>query len=181
MQTPIRKLKFLAVLGAFLALLGASAGARPAFAEATRVTNPNAVSFEVLGRAARYSIDYDRVVSDDITVGIGFGSANMQTTGGTDAAISAYMIPVYGIYYFKEDGNSFFVTGGANVVTNATDVAGLQTTLGHVRLSSTGLMGTVGAGFESRSDFGFLFRVAAYALFDSDVKPWVGANFGYAF
>src|SRR4051812_16616235 len=73
-----------------------------AYAEHTRVTNPAAVAVEIGGRAGLYSINYDRVLNDDLSAGIGFGSLQAEATGGINKEGSA-VIPIYLNAYLMRD------------------------------------------------------------------------------
>jgi hypothetical protein len=50
-----------------------------------------------------------------------------------------------------------------------------------VKYKSATVFPVLGVGFESRGDTGFLFRATAYGIVSSDVHPWLGFTFGYAF
>src|SRR6185437_16284969 len=121
--------KTLVTLMPILALV---AGFPPAHAEDTRVTNPNALSVEILGRGGMYSIDFDRVLDEHLVAGLGFGSVSTQTRSGASNATDATLIPVYVNYNFTPDQGSFYATGGATVVSDSSDVDGLQSTPGGI-------------------------------------------------
>ncbi|MBC7690468.1 MAG: hypothetical protein H7222_01755 [Methylotenera sp.] len=154
-----------------------------AVAEHTRVTNPNYLGLEVLGRGLRYSVQFDRVFSDDFVAGFGIGSTSTETRGNnpTDTGVTATIIPVYGNYYFVRDGNSLFATGGVNLITNASRVKGYRSKTGGYEFGSDSVAPTFGLGFESRTDSGALFRVTAYGLVGDKVTPWLGFSFGLSF
>ena len=149
--------------------------------EATRMTNPNAVGVEILGRSLLYSVFYDRVMNDDMAAGFGIGSVSTQFAGGGDAGVSATMVPAYLNYYFTRTGNSLYATGGVSLITNASSVTGLKSSTGGYSFNNNSVEPNFGAGFESRGDSGFLFRVAGYGLIGAKVIPWMGFSFGYAF
>lgn len=155
--------------------------ASAAHAEHTRPTNPNALSVEVLGKTFLYTVQYDRAVTDDVFAGVGIGTASLDNLDGTDANTSAVMIPVYAGYYFLRDQGSPFVIAGASLVTNHSDTVGKKTSLGGVEYGSNQVLPFFGAGYEVRTDSGFLFRVTGYGEVGKSVKPWGGATFGYAF
>ena len=144
-------------------------------AEHTRVTNPSAIGIEVLGRGVAYSLFFDRVLSDDLVAGIGYGSASMDV-----APNSAQLIPVYFNYYLARDQASLYLTAGATVVANSGDVKGDKTSIAGLEIKD-GVIPTVGLGYENRSDAGYLFRIAGYALIGGSVKPWAGFSLGYSF
>jgi hypothetical protein len=172
---------FLGVALPGVAFLGVMALTAPARAEHTRVTNPNALSVEVLGRGLLYSISYDRVATDDLVAGIGIGSVSLKTAGGTDANASVTMIPFYANYYFTRDGNSLYGTAGATLVSNSSSASSLKSSAGGVEFGSSSVLPNFGLGYESRGDSGFLFRVAAYAIVADNVAPWGGFTLGYSF
>jgi hypothetical protein len=152
-----------------------------AFAEHTRVTNPNALSVEFLGRGLMYSVDFDRVVNDDIVAGVGIGSTSMRNQDGTDPGVSTLLIPVYASYYFMRDQGSLYLTVGADIVSNSSAVNGLKTTYGNMTMNSNAVLPTFGLGYENRSDAGFIFRIAAYGIYASSLNPWGGLTLGYCF
>lgn len=152
-----------------------------AFAEHTRVTNPNAVTVEFLGRGLMYSVDFDRVVSDDIVAGVGIGSTSMRNQDGTDPGVSTLLMPVYASYYFVRDQGSLYVTAGADIVGNSSSANGLKSTFGNMTFNSNAVLPTFGVGYENRSDAGFIFRAAAYGIYASSLYPWAGLTLGYCF
>jgi len=149
--------------------------------EATRLTNPNAVSVEGLGRGLLYSIDFDRVLNDDMAAGFGFGTSGTQNPDSSSSSQTATLFPVYINYYFMRDQGSLYVTAGAAIVTNYTSLSGLKASVGGLKFPNSVLLPEFGAGYESRGDSGFLFRVTAYGIVGQNVIPWVGFAFGFAF
>lgn len=148
----------------------------------TRVTNPSTVSVEVAGRALLYSINFDRVLSENISAGLGLGTVGMTYAGGTSANVSATIMPFYGNYYFIKDAGSPFVTAGINLVMNSNSVQGLTSNAGNLQFSSSPIQATFGAGYEYRSDNGYLFRITGYGLYaGKNFAPWLGVGLGYSF
>ncbi len=147
-----------------------------AFAENTRATNPSALSAEVLGRAGTWSINFDHAVDDHLAAGIGFGSISTKVLGVSAGTVGA--IPVYVNYYFVPEQGSIFATGGATVFTES--VSGLKASTGGFDLSGQ-VMASAGVGYENRTDQGFLFRIAGYALIADEIAPWGGFTIGYSF
>lgn len=148
-----------------------------ALAEPTRVTNPNALSVEVLGRGIGFSLNYDHVMSDQLVAGFGWGRVATQTDTGVDAG-TVSTIPVYVHYYFLKEQGSPFVTLGATVFT---DSSGKTSPTGNFKLPTSSVMADLGVGYENRGETGFLFRAAGYGLLGTSFKPWLGIAFGYAF
>jgi len=149
----------------FFLLLGSEA-----FAQHTRVTNPNTLAVEGLGRSLSYSIVFDRVLNDDMVAGIGYGTV-----------LTAQMVPVYMNYYLNRDKGSIYGTVGATVITNGSTLAGQSSGTAGITYPANGILPNFGLGYESRGDSGFLFRVAAYGIVATTVIPWFGFTFGYSF
>ncbi len=168
------------VIAGICATLMASNGA---FAEEhTRPTYPNAVSFEVFGRGLLYTLQFDRVVNDDIVAGFGFGSvATRYKDTDTDTGQTALMVPVYANYYFIKKGSTPFATLGATLVANSGDVKNYKSSLGNLEFTSNPVIPTFGVGYEARTDQGFMFRLTGYGMFAKSFVPWFGFNFGFAF
>ncbi len=169
------KIKWVGLLAGLLVAVSAQA-------EHTRVTNPNALSLEMFGRSALYTIGFDRVVNDDIVAGIGFGSVPLaEVGGGAKVGKSASFVPVYVNYYFAREGGSLYATGGASIVMNSDTSRGYATEYGGMVLGNKTILAHFGLGFESRSDNGFLFRLAGYGVVAQAVYPWFGLTLGWAF
>jgi hypothetical protein len=148
----------------------------------TRVSSPTAFLVELAGRGLLYSVNIDRVLSDDFSAGFGIGSVTMNDLNGVSANISATMIPAYVNYYLMRDAGSVFVTGGINLVTNANTVKDLKSNAGNLEFSSTPIHFNAGVGYEYRSDAGYLMRVTGYALYGGKkIAPWAGVALGYSF
>jgi hypothetical protein len=165
-----RQFRFAAAVTGFLACPFVWADAN------TRVTNPNAISFELGGRGLLYSVDFDRVLNENLAVGIGVG-----TVSTNNSTVGTGVIPVYGNYYFSESAGSLFATLGANLITNAGSLSGLNSNVGNVQFTNSPIQLTFGLGYEYRSDPGFLVRVAAYGIYAGNVSPWGGFTIGYSF
>lgn len=156
-------------------LLLTNAFAAESFAQHTRMTNPNSVGVEGLGRGIRYSIFFDRAVSDDLVAGIGYGS--IGSTINADHAL----IPFFMNYYLNREGKSVYVTAGASWLLNGSAAAGQTSNLGNMAFPVSGVIPNFGIGYESRVDQGFLFRIAAYGMITTTLSPWLGFTFGYSF
>lgn len=147
----------------------------------TRVTYPTAIVLELGGRGILYSLNFDRVLTEDFSFGIGVGTVQANFPNGTTADKSTAIIPAYFTYYIWRDAGSFFGTLGANLIPNASSVQGLTTSTGGVELNNNPIQGTAGIGYEMRSDTGFLFRITGYGILASSFAPWAGLSVGYSF
>ncbi len=131
----------------------------------------NGMSLELLGRGLLYSFNYDRMVTDNIAVGMGVSHYSISSG---DSNASAWILPVYANYYVTGGHNRWFLTGGADLAFASGNMGSDS------KVSGSGVAGVLGAGFEHRGDNGFLFRVAPYALVGKMSGGWIGVSFGYA-
>lgn len=142
--------------------------------EITRVSNPNAFSVEAFGRGMLANVLYDRTLTRDIGLGVGFGMV------GTDGTYFAALVPVFVNVYFARAQGSVFATAGATFVPNSSLVGGAMTVVGNLRLAQFPMIANVGVGYENRSDSGFLIRITAYAQYSASFAPWFGLTLGYS-
>lgn len=149
----------------------------------TRLTYPGALSIEFLGRTGLWSVNYDMTFQDQISAGFGIGSVGVggNSASGSTIDTQAWMIPVYMNYYFAKSGSTFFGTLGATLVTNNNKVKNGEAETSDIEFGSSSVIPNFGAGYEMRTDNGFLFRVAGYGLIADNFSPWFGASFGFAF
>ncbi len=152
-----------------------------AHADEARSVNPNALSLEIFGKSALYTVEYDRAMTEDVFAGIGIGTVGINNLDGSNANSTAVLIPVYVGYYFFRDQGSPYIEAGASIVANSQTATNHEAALSSVQFPNGQVMPHFGAGWETRTDQGFLFRVTGYALIGANVKPWFGATFGYAF
>lgn len=132
----------------------------------------NNFSIEGLGRAGLYSINYDRNITNDIAVGLGFSSYSISLGSLSSSAV---IIPLYANYYVTEGKNSrFYVTGGADLIFTSGDFEADGIVEG------SGLGFVAGAGYEYKADSGFLFRIAPYFLVGNASGAWLGISLGYS-
>ena len=136
------------------------------FAQAqTRDSLPNDFGAELLGKAALYSFDYQRMVTPGLGLQVGFAAI-----GSSDAVVA--FLPVGAKAYLLNKNASPFVTGGIVLLTGSVDSGPVE--------SAT--YGFGGVGFEFRSPGGFLFRTTMYGLFaGGEFLFWPGIGIGYAF
>lgn len=150
-------------------------------AEHTRVTYPNALSVELFGRGLMYTIQFDRVIQDDLVVGMGYGHVALRTVDDVDTGQNASIIPAYVNYYLMRDQGSLFVTAGMSIIGNSDQAKDRRSKFGDVEFSSAPVLPHFGVGYEVRSDTGFLFRGTAYGMIAKKFAPWVGFALGYGF
>lgn len=165
-----------------LAMLALTAAHLGFAAEHTRVTNPTNLGVELGGRAFLWNVHVDRVFTDDVAAGVGFGTAVLDKLDGSSNGMMGYMIPVYVNIYFARQASSLYVTLGADVVVNAGQVNNSRLNPGVTEFGATALPINFGLGWETRQDSGFLLRIAAYGVYAfRNFMPWAGVSFGYSF
>jgi hypothetical protein len=132
----------------------------------------SAVSAELLGRAAIYSFNYDYNFVPNVAAGAGLAFWS-QSEGTTTASL--VLIPIYGNVYILTGSHRPFFTAGLTIgnarISNENDSA-----------SGTGSILTLGAGYELRTEGGFLMRLAGYRLASGTGSAfWPGLSFGGSF
>ena len=134
----------------------------------------SAISAELLGRAAIYSFNYDYNFIPNIAAGAGVAFWS-QSQGKTSASLT--FIPVYGNFYLLTGKHRPFATAGITF-------GSLSVAVENDSASGSGTMLTLGAGYELRTEGGFIMRVAGYRLSSNtsnDSAFWPGISFGGSF
>lgn len=140
--------------------------------QTTRVTRPNAVYVELLGKGLFYSVGYDHAIFKWLALG---GSFSYFKLGDAPTAfINPYALfyPAGGIH------NSLMMQLGANFIYFGQNVD--QFLPVWEEDGGFEFCGNFGIGYEYRG--AFLFRVLGMAYFSEDgIIPWIGLTFGGAF
>jgi len=171
-----------------LSILLFSSIAQPVRAQ---VTAPNGIYFELLGNGLLYTINYDRFVSDDISLRAGFEyiglGASDPSGGGESISVSMMLVPITFNYFFASHnngmiGSSKFELGAGVVIVNlSANATGSAGTL--FSGSGVGVGGTATIGYRYQpSDGGFIFRIGFTPIFGpGGFVPFGGLSLGYAF
>jgi hypothetical protein len=135
---------------------------------------PNTFSLELFGRALAYSVNLEHAFTERFSIGVGYSSwESTDWWDNYDATIT--VVPVYFSFYFSREPDRGFLSVGVDWIRNSEP--------GYDRdpFSNNGTAATIGIGYESRSNDGFLFRLAAYAIVGrtTDLSP--GISVGYSF
>ncbi|MBU6374399.1 MAG: hypothetical protein KGQ59_00225 [Bdellovibrionales bacterium] len=161
------KLKIFAFFGLVLSLFSWSTP--NARAASTRPTYPTVIGVEGLGRASSASVFLDRMLDENFAAGVGFGGGPIS------------IVPVYANYYLGGEQGSLYVTGGVSLVMNLSKVRQQESPGAGWKMTES-VLPIFGAGYENRSDQGYLFRVTGYMAYaDKKFEPWAGVSLGYAF
>ena len=140
--------------------------------QTTRVTRPNAVYVELLGKGFFYSVGYDHTVLKWLALGGSFSYFKL------DESPVAFINPYVSFYPAGGVHNSLLMQLGANFIYFG------QNHDNYLPVWSPDqgldLCGNFSIGYEYRGAFSF--RVQGMAFFSEDgVIPWLGLTFGGAF
>jgi len=156
---------------------------------------PNSVYGEGLGAGLLYSVNYERVVIDDLAVRAGFAYWSMSASaGGASSSASYMMFPITVSYLGVRSRNKMLELGGGMTISNA---SGAASGFG-ASASGAGIvpLGTALIGYRLHpvEGSGFNFRVGAMAMagkglsFSADhnpedfgIIPWGYISFGGSF
>lgn len=153
-----------------------------------QVTAPNGIYLELLGNGLLYTINYDRFITDDISLRFGFGYLGISASSesGESASASMMLVPITFNYFLASHdngkaGSSKFELGAGILVANlSASASGNAGTL--FSASGFGIAGTATIGYRYQaSDGGFIFRIGFTPLIGNGFVPWGGLSFGYGF
>jgi hypothetical protein len=156
---------------------------------------PNTIYAEGLGAGGVYSLNYERLVIDDLAVRAGFSYISMSLSAGSSSASASLLtIPITASYIGVRSGKHALELGGGATLTSAS-AAGR--TLGSSASSSgLGAFGSAMVGYRIHplEGAGFNFRIGAAALMgkgmslssDGDpnafgMLPWFYISMGASF
>jgi hypothetical protein len=159
----------------------ASAGIAPAARTAR-----NSIFIELAGNGGIYSLNYDRVITEQFSVRAGFGYMSMGATASSgttsvSAKASILAVPVVGNFLLGSQNHKLELGAGITMFRFSGDASN---SLGN-SASATGMApaGTAVIGYRYvPGDGGFTFRAGFTPLvFKDDWLPWGGLSFGYLF
>lgn len=137
----------------------------------------NAIYLELAGNGALYTLNYDRLVTDNVSVRAGAMTMSLDAADG-DGSAGLLIAPLMG-NYFIGDGSHKLELGAGPALVRAT----ASTDFGTFDESGTTVFGTATAGYRFQpNDGGFVFRIGFTPLFGSTgFLPWGGLSLGYSF
>lgn len=152
-------------------------------AEADRESK-NSVYLEGLGPAMLWSINYDRLVIDELAVRVGFGYFSFSASAGdVDTSAGFFYFPITASYVGLYSGSHGLEVGGGATVMYATAAAsGFGTS---AESSGVAAYGTAHVGYRLQPvDYGFQFRAGLMTLFGPGVNfegnsDWGAIPWGY--
>jgi hypothetical protein len=159
-----------------------------------RRPSPNSVYAEGLGAGLAYSVNYERLVIDDLGVRIGVSYLSMSATAGSASASASWMsFPITASYIGIRGGKHALELGGGATLTRA---SGSGSSFG-MTASGSGVsaLGTAMIGYRIHpvDGAGFQFRVGLMALAGKGLGldtsdptafgflPWGYISFGASF
>ena len=144
----------------------------------------NTIYLELLGNGLLYSLNYDRMVTDNISVRAGYGGLTVTstpddpTTGYTED-IKITMIPVLANYLRGEGKHKLEIGGGIVLVSldYTGNVADVDFSLG-----ADGAIPTANLGYRyQKPEGGFFFKASLCPFFAETMVTSVGLGLGYSF
>ena len=152
-----------------------------AFAQDARRAK-NSLYLELLGNGGLYSVNYDRMLSDNFGVRLGvsrfgFDAITLDQDPDADAKISVSTLTLMTNYLVGKGKHRLELGVGAMAAFASADVDGVG------GVSGKGLSGTGTIGYRIQPlDGGFLFRVGFTPLYNKDgFSTWYGISLGAAF
>ena len=144
----------------------------------------NTIYIELLGNGLLYSLNYDRMVTDKISVRAGYGGltvSNSTVSSGVIVTedIKITLIPVLANYLRGEGNHKLEIGGGIVLVSldytgNVADV--------DFSLAADGAIPTGNLGYRyQKSEGGFFFKASLCPFFAETMVTSVGLGFGYSF
>lgn len=147
----------------------------------------NAIYVDLLGPGLFYSINYDRMLTGDLSARIGFSYLSFgASSGGASAEFSYWAVPLTVSYLGIGSENDMLEVGGGPVLMNVSGSGVIETddTAAGAEASATlfAMTGIVGYRHQP-SDGGFVFRIGASPVlaFGAGVLPWGYLSLGAAF
>jgi hypothetical protein len=127
---------------------------------------PNSVYAEGLGAGIVYSINYERMVIDEVAVRAGFGYLSVGASAGTSSSSATYlMFPITASYtgIRTRGGSGLELGGGSTLIYTSGSASALGTATSGAGITPT-VVAMVGFRLHPVDHAGFNFRVGAMAL-----------------
>lgn len=136
--------------------------------------HPTTLSLELFGRALIYSLNLDRAITDQITLGV--GAAYWDSSIGWENYHSTdWVIPFYGNYYFTQKSHRGYLTLGLDWIHVSAPGLDNSTFL------NNGAAGTIGGGYEYRNVSGLVLRIHGVFILGRTLDVSPGISLGLAF
>ena len=141
-------------------------------------TKPNSIYFEFIGNGVLYSINYDRLFTEDISgrIGLMYLSKLDWIFFTIDDIV---IVPVTLNYLIGNGSNKFEIGAGIDYLSvSGGSIFGL-----HANASESKVFGTATIGYRyQQADGGFLFRIGFTPVFgENGLQPLGGLSLGFTF
>lgn len=139
--------------------------------------NPNSLYLELLGNGGLYSVNYDRLFTENFGGRIGF----MYISSLDFIIVSAEDFVLFPVLLNYFVGNRHKLELGAGVIfvsVKSVGAFGFKSNSG-----GSNIVGTAVIGYRYQNpDGGFLFRIGFTPMINSEgIEPWGGISFGFSF
>ena len=145
----------------------------PAFSQ----SKPNSLYIELLGNGGLYSVNYDRLFTENL--GGRIGVMYLSSLDFIFSSVDNLLLVPITLNYFVGNNHKLELGGGV-VIVSADKIGsfGINT-----RSGGTAIGGTATIGYRyQKSDGGFLFRIGFTPIFsDTDFVPSGGLSLGFSF
>ncbi|MGZ3768717.1 MAG: hypothetical protein ACXVCR_18130 [Bdellovibrio sp.] len=148
----------------------------PATSELAVIKRPKLVTLEFMGRSGVFSFNYDQAFTEHWTAGLGISYWESHSWWRNYYGYIT-VVPVYANYYFNTHPDRGYLTAGFDWIS----VSQSGTPAEHDVFAHDGIAGVLGAGYESRTNSGFMFRIAIYVIAGHYAEIIPGMALGYAF
>lgn len=143
----------------------------------------NTIYFELLGNGLAYSLNYDRMVTDKISVRAGYGGLTVTTISSTPGVffedVKITLIPVL-VNYLRGEGKHKLEMGGGIVLVSIASTLNAEDV--NFKLAADGAIPTGNFGYRyQKSEGGFFFKASLCPFFAETMVTSVGLGFGYSF
>ena len=161
------------------------AGSPKAKATSTDRKAKNLVYLELLGNGGLYSVNYERMLSNDLSARLGFSYFSISASAGSgqeQSSAKASIVTAPALFNYMVGGKNHKLELGAGatlIYVSASASGGAASASGE----GVGVAGTGVAGYRySPADGGFVFRVGYTPLFGKGgYQSWGGMSFGGTF
>ena len=144
----------------------------PAFSQ----SKPNSLYIEIFGSGGLYSLNYDRLFTDNIGARIGFMYLAADWFGFF-SDVEIFLIPTTLNYLVGTGKHKFELGAGPVFISGSTGIFGSDQVSG----SGVAWTGTIGYRYQKENG-GFMWRVGFTPFFgNGEFQAWGGISLGYSF
>lgn len=138
----------------------------------------NTIYAELLGPGLLYSLNYDRMMTENLSGRIGFSMLNLDAgKPGEPSKVNVTTIPVTLNYLYGKRNHKLELSGGLVFITASQKFDGVSS------IEGSGSLATAGLAYRYHPVNGGLnFRLGVSPIFDNNMfLTWGGVSLGYSF